>query len=198
MTMNTHLSFGGTMKKLLLSLSLAVVAGCSGEPAPIETPPDPPAVPVTGWKLTPQPSDPLPQVLKHYDANGNGILEESERRMMRGQQERLRQLRQQYALARYDTNSNGQLDAAEQDTARQQKESANQAGHHAALARYDRSGDGTLDAAERETMRADREAFLARARQQVLRTHDRNGNGVLDPDEHARLWATVRQQQPRQ
>lgn len=199
--MNMHKSFGDTMKKLLLTLSFAVVVGCSGESAPTEAPPamEKPSGPVTGWKLTPQAGDPLPQVLKLYDANGNGTLEESERRMMRGQLEKLRQLRQQDEVARYDTNSNGKLDPEEQDAAREQREAARKARHQAALTKYDQNGNGILDEAEKETMRIDREAFLARARQQVLLTYDRNGNGVLDPDEHANLWSTVRQQrEPRQ
>ncbi len=186
------------MKKLLLTLSFAVLVGCSGEPAPAETPKGP-SGPVTGWKLTPQAGDPLPQVLKHYDANGNGTLDETERRTMREQLEKLRQQRQQDELARYDTNSNGKLEPAEQDAARQQQETARQARHQAALTKYDANGNGTLDPAEKETMRTDREAFVARAKQQVLRTHDRNGNGVLDPDERADMLSTVRHQRdPRQ
>lgn len=106
------------------------------------------------------------EVLKRFDADGSGRLEDAERATAR---ETLRaELR-----AKLDTDGNGQVDPAERFAARE----ARRAEHKAEI---DTNGDGAVSNEELDAARERRrEAFRAR----LLERFDANDDGVLDDAE---------------
>ena len=109
-----------------------------------------------------------PDILKKYDANKDGALDESERAAWfadREKQQAARETRQAADLARYDANKNGKLDPDERAARRADNEKA----------RAERQ-------AAREARRAEK---TAAAEAKKLARYDRNKNGKLDEDELA-------------
>lgn len=78
---------------LALSLTAFVAGAADGEKKPTQTPP-----PAGGAKL--------PEALKKYDKNGDGKLDEEERKAFQKE-------RQADLMKKYDTNNDGKLDEKE-------------------------------------------------------------------------------------
>lgn len=119
--------------------------------------------------------------LKKYDANKDGVLDQSEKAAWRAdkeEQKAAREARHAADLARYDANQDGKLNPDERaakkvddDKARAEKKAAREArrAERAAvaeakkLARYDRNKDGKLDEVELAAAKADEETRRAAA-----------------------------------
>jgi Ca2+-binding EF-hand superfamily protein len=181
------------MKNTWLGLSLVLLVGCAQESDPVSNPGTPAPEVATGWDLRPRDSDPTPHVVQRYDANGNGVLDPSERQAMRERMEARRQWQQEERLQKYDSNGDGKLGLIEAGAARQEEQRARGARHAIALEKYDTNRDGVLDDTERAAMTADRDAFLAGVKIKVLAAYDRNLNGRLDPEEQDQLRNRVRE-----
>ena len=105
-----------------------------------------------------------PQVLKQFDKNGDGKLDESEKQAARAAM-----------MKRFDKNGDGKIDEAERQAAREAFMKRRGGGgkgkgrpgkgrpggfdRSAIIKRFDKNGDGKLDEAERQ---AAREAFMKR------------------------------------
>ena len=153
------------------------------------------------------------ELLKRYDKNGDGKIDDDERAdakegMMKDQIDRqmaratalpggLEQFRVQ-ALEMFDKNRDGRLDEEERQAA--QKFVAVRDGaaiNVTQLAkRFDQNGDGTIDAAEQATI----ERFIgelralggSQARSELLRMFDRNSDGKIDDEEFVEVEKFVR------
>ncbi len=147
-----------------------------------------------------------PQILQQFDKNGDGKLDEAEKRAIRDS-----------FMKRFDKNGDGKIDEAEKRAAREAfmkrrggpgKDGKGRPGkgrpgrfdRQAILKRFDKNGDGKLDEAERQ---AAREAFMKRRggpgkdgkgrpgkgrpgqfdRAAILKQFDKNGDGKLDEAE---------------
>lgn len=117
------------------------------------------------------------RLLDQFDADGDGMLDPSERQTMREEQARREQERQQRMLERYDTDGDGELSAAEQQARRDEQNRQRREQMQRMSEEFDRDGDGDLNADERtdawQTMRERREidAFIGR--------YDSNGDGQI-------------------
>ena len=107
-------------------------------------------------------------VLKKYDANQDGTLDETERaawQAAREKQRAAREARRAADLARYDANHDGKLDRDERairkadgDKAREVRRAEEAAAAEARkLVRYDKNRNGKLDEDELAAMKADAE-----------------------------------------
>ena len=106
-----------------------------------------------------------PAVLKRFDRNRDGVLDEGERAAWQADRDRqraARETRRAAELTRYDANHDGKLDRSERDARR-------------------------ADAGKGRQVRAAEVAAAAEARK--LARYDRNRNGVLDEDELAAATA---------
>lgn len=107
---------------------------------------------------SPPPERPVREaVLKEFDKNGDGKLDDAERKNMR---EMLQKRRQEARLKRFDKNGDGKLDDEELKAAREAAKNAGGNGPPAArraelLKKFDKNGDGKLDDEERKAMRAE-------------------------------------------
>lgn len=82
------------------------------------------------------------EMIKQFDKDGDGKLNDDETKAMRADMTAKREARQKANLEKYDANKDGKLDEAEMKTMRetQQKEM---------LEKYDTNKDGKIDEAER-------------------------------------------------
>lgn len=125
-----------------------------------------------------------------FDADSNGVLDETERATLVDAMESRCRAHRTSVLARYDANQDGRLDVAERAQRR-----ADRAARHAdrwshLVERYDTSGDGALDKAELKAgLKAD---FIAR-RQEVKDSFDADGDGHLSDAEIDALKAAIRE-----
>jgi Ca2+-binding EF-hand superfamily protein len=150
------------------------------------------------------------ELLKRYDKNGDGKLDDDERAdakeaMMKEQVDRqmaragvlpggLQQFRTQ-VLEMFDKNRDGRLDDEERTAA--QKFADNYATATDDLTKqFDKNGDGKIDPAERATMEAYVAALRAlgagQMRSELLRRFDRNADGKIDESEMDELEKFVR------
>ncbi len=83
-----------------------------------------------------------PEMIKQFDTDGDGKLNDDETKAMRADFQAKREARQKANLEKFDANKDGKLDEAETKTMReaQQKEM---------LEKYDANKDGKIDDAER-------------------------------------------------
>jgi Ca2+-binding EF-hand superfamily protein len=155
----------------------------------------------------------LPDLIRQYDKNGDGILDDAERQAAReGLQKQFRQrlaartnttpTRLPEGLRRWDKNGDGKIDDQERAAARDEllKEHVAASTNHPAgiqrpvldraalLKEFDKDGDGKLSDAEREAaVKAFRERYrnpqAGPARESLLKRFDTNGDGVLDEAE---------------
>ena len=152
-------------------------------------------------------------LLKRYDKNGDGRIDDDERAdakegMMKEQIDRqmaratalpggLEQFRAQ-ALEMFDKNRDGRLDEAERAAAQKFVAIRDEAASNAAqlVKRFDRNGDGLIDASEQATI----ESFIgelralgsSQARSELLRMFDRNSDGKIDEEEFVEVEKFVR------
>jgi Ca2+-binding EF-hand superfamily protein len=144
-----------------------------------------------------QPDDPAgrmdrfrQEMLKRFDKNGDGKLDEAEQAeadkaraefiQKRGGPEAARM--REEMIKRFDRDGDGKLDAdelADLEAARQQMQQLGGAGRfrEQMMKMFDKNGDGVLDEAER--------AEAAKFREEQVRRFDKNGDGKLDPEERA-------------
>ncbi|MBI4028212.1 MAG: EF-hand domain-containing protein [Verrucomicrobia bacterium] len=99
-----------------------------------------------------------PAILKKYDTNQDGQLDENERVLMKNDMDAAKARQWDRTLKQYDANGNGKLDedelaALEKDEAAKKAKAKAQA--EELLKKYDANGDGKLDAAEKDAMRED-------------------------------------------
>ncbi len=94
------------------------------------------------------------QILKTFDLDGDGVLDDSEKQSMkeartahRGKgQDRRHGKRRQAMLERFDANGDGTLDESERTAAREVRQARR-------LKRFDTNGDGVLDLDEKKSAR---------------------------------------------
>jgi Ca2+-binding EF-hand superfamily protein len=111
------------------------------------------------------------ELLKKFDANGNGQLDPDEKEKARQTME----TKKAKLLKRFDTNGNGQLDPDEKEKAKQ----AHNTRRSEALKKFDTNGNGQLDPDEREQAK---QAAQAR-RSEILSKYDADGDGTLSDAE---------------
>ena len=161
-----------------------------------------------------------PQILQQFDKNGDGKLDEAEKRAIRDS-----------FMKRFDKNGDGKIDEAEKRAAREAfmkrrggpgkdgkgrpgKGRPGQFDRAAILKQFDKNGDGKLDEAERQ---AAREAFMKRRggrdrgkfgqgrpggpvdgpkpridRAKLIEQFDADGDGKLSPEERRKAMETLR------
>ena len=225
------------MKRLGLTLALSpamlfvltVLRGAdtktTGGVAPADTsvPPAPATSSTTATaKIERAPENPAPpramtaeEILKRFDKNGDGKLDEDERAdahdtMMKTQRERQAarlgnpnaEQFQKRMLELFDKNHDGRLDEEERAEARKYAEEHGFGGggtmREEMLKRFDKNGDGKLDEDERAEMQ---KAMRARGpngpgammRQEILRRFDKNADGKIDDTEWTELDPMLRQ-----
>lgn len=124
------------------------------------------------------------EVLKKYDANGNGVLDDAERAQLRAD----RKARRAKLKARFDTNGDGVLDAGERAAFRQawRMQRADQR-FDKLVYRLDRDGDRALSLAELQAApRLKGKAGKMRRTEARFRMADTNRDGVVTRDEFRR------------
>lgn len=87
-----------------------------------------------------------PEILEKFDKNGDGKLDEEERKAAREAMAEMRANREKEMLAKYDKNGDGKLDGEERKIMR---ENMRKMMHK----RFDNDGDGELNEEERAEMR---------------------------------------------
>lgn len=125
-----------------------------------------------------------PELMKKFDLNGNGKLEEPERRAM---MDDMRKKRRQEMLERYDTDGDGELSAEERkamhEAFRKRHRDRSEAWHDLAVRHFDADGDGELSDAEqaeaREFGKEFGKVFKDMRRQQM----DIDGDGEISEQE---------------
>lgn len=215
------------MKSNLLSTSLLTLACLAAAATGFATAPESGTETLPGTPLAgPAPADAQPgwgqrapgeinpELLKRFDKNGDGRIDEQERaaareQMARGGGPRPGPAMREQIMKRFDHNGDGQLDEAERAEMEQAREEfmqkraeAGAALREEALKRFDKNGDGRLD----EQERAEARTQMGRAdgaprpgaamREQALKRFDRNGDGQLDEQERAAAREEMKQRRP--
>jgi len=131
------------------------------------------------------------ELLRRFDANGDGRLSDEERAtMVKAIRE---QADEQKFLGKYDLNRDGAISAEERDAAMQKIREEHRA---ELMERYDADRDGQLSEAERGAIQAERGAeFREAAERWRLRDFDTDGNGELNAEEKAEADAFQKQLQ---
>ena len=127
-------------------------------------------------KADPEPS---PAQVGRYDADGDGMLSEAERKAMTTEQKTVAEARAEWANAKYDTDKDGELSDSEKEAMRQDMAEQAKMQREAWIKKFDKDGDGELSAAETEAM----QAYYGTERKKLLEKYDMNNNGMLDRDE---------------
>ena len=138
-------------------------------------------------------------VLKKYDANRDGTLDETERAAWQADKDKqraAREARHAEELTRYDTNQDGKINRderaairADDEKARAEKQAARAAqkvdkaaaAEARKLAKYDKNGDGKLDEEEAAAMKADEEKRRAAADKRKATIEARQKDGGTEP-----------------
>jgi hypothetical protein len=137
-----------------------------------------------------------PSVLKKYDANKDGLLDETEKAAWQADKEKqraAREARRAEDLARYDADKDGKLEKderavmkAEDEKARADRKAAQEAkkAEKAAaieakkLAKYDKNQNGKLDEDELAARKADEDRYRAAAEKRKATMAARHQNGA--------------------
>ena len=143
------------------------------------------------------------QIIKQFDADGDGRLNKEEReaaeRVLREKRMDLDEMKAKHArniIAKFDSDGDGKLDEKEVmaflDEQRRmmdmnRKKRANRRGNFAMpkdlLAKYDKDGDGRLSLEERRSMHDD----MRSRREALLKKYDADGDGKLNDAERSEL-----------
>ncbi len=102
----------------------------------------PPTRPGRGGPGGGAPRTPSPEMLKKYDTNKDGKIDDTERTAMMADMKAQREAQMKADLEKYDANKDGKLDADETKTMREAKQKA-------MLEKYDTDKDGKLSDEER-------------------------------------------------
>lgn len=113
--------------------------------------------------------------MTEFDADGDGILSEEERREM------MRTMREEW-MARMDLDGDGELSREERMAARQSMFEQSQRGQEL-MRQFDADGDGVLNEEEQAAMEAYQQQQLEEQRAQQLARYDLDGDGQLSRDE---------------
>ncbi len=132
---------------------------------------------------TPMSGD-LRELLRRFDKNGDGRLDENEkaaaRRAMREDDGGTEKERRKQLLKRFDKNGDGRLDDAERAEAEKARDTLARNGgadrfRALSLQRFDKNGDGRLDDTE--------QAEAAKFRAEMIKRFDADGDGQLNDTE---------------
>jgi len=143
----------------------------------------------------------MADMIARFDADGDGELNEEERRAAREAFRAEREeRRQQWLLEQYDKDGDGVLSEAEQaqvDADREARE-ADRARREAemkqrALDAYDADGDGELSREERQTAEQLRRDYMEKQRAEFMTRFDTNGDGEVNGDERMAIRDTMGQ-----
>jgi len=130
------------------------------------------------------------QMLKKYDADGNGRLEGEERTAA------WRDLRQQWSEKRFDANGDGKLDEKEQAAMKEAEAEARatyDGWRREWVKRYDKDGDGRLSEEERQVGYDDLAKDVRAMREQWMAKWDADGDGQMSEQERQVMRDSVRQ-----
>lgn len=117
------------------------------------------------------------ELMRQFDADGNGVLDEAEQAAMEAYQQEQREQRRADELARYDTDGDGQLSRDERRAQRdEQRQNWGDRMEDARL-EFDRDGDGVLSI--EESREAYEVAMQRREIDQFLSRYDSDGNGSM-------------------
>jgi len=128
-------------------------------------------------------------LVRLYDADGNGTLDDSELSTLKADIEARCEARFAKLLAEFDSNADGALDATEWAAAEAALHARFEQHHREHMQKLDTDGDGELADAELEGARADAE----RHREGAEHAFDRDGDGTLGGDESERFREQGRQ-----
>jgi|GEM_PF-1895036 len=146
-------------------------------------------------RFTPRAGDRPPidraEVIKEFDADGDGVLNEPERQAAH---ETMRQRMHAQMFDRFDTNGDGQLSREEWQAAHREARSFGPPDARRGrpggdrfrgemLERFDANGDGQLNDTERQAARGAFEQRREQMRARMLERFDTNGDGVLSETE---------------
>ncbi len=160
------------------------------------------------------------EILRKYDADGNGVLDPEERAKAREDLRKAREERRKTVaelrkevLGKYDADGDGKLSGEEKAAARKAL-GIERLSREEILEKYDADGDGKLSGEERA--KAAKELGLRPprrirgapgrgpaggpprpSREEILEKYDANGNGVLDPEELEKLREDLRKRRGR-
>lgn len=163
------------MNARLLALGLLTAALCVIS-APAQTETKPAAVPAD---RSGQMEQRRQELLKRYDLNGDGGLDDTEKAAMKEARKQERKVRGSGDIG---SLAGGEPAAGEGEGGRYMVKEL--------LKRFDRDGDSKLDEAELAELIKQRNAAGpgapgAKLREQMLKLFDKNGDGQLDPEERA-------------
>ena len=135
------------------------------------------------------------EMMKRFDKDGDGELNDEERRAIReefgnrrgGGDDQMRQL----IMRRYDTDGDGELSDAEREVARADFTQMREQIQAKIVPRYDLDGDGELNEQEREAARPAFRAEFERVR--AFAVLDEDGSGDINPIELAKALSAVGQ-----
>lgn len=147
------------------------------------------------------------EMLKRFDANGDGALDQAERQAAHAAMKARFESERAEVIKRFDADADGALSAAERETMvstlrAEGKEGLLRAMHEAhqrrvtherALAEFDANKDGALDDAEKAAMRETLRGRAEQRRAAMLAEFDANGDGKLDRPEREASHATMQQ-----
>jgi len=133
------------------------------------------------------------EMLRNYDADGDGRLSREERRTARrAMRERVRAR----MLERFDADGDGEFNETERQAMREfWRRRGREMRQRWELRRYDADGDGELDENERAEMdkaRAERQARMEARRKEWLEKYDADGDGRLSGEERRAAWRAAR------
>jgi len=125
------------------------------------------------------------EMLARFDANGDGVLDDQEKAVMRAT---LKKEKEEKAAAKVSGSGDiGSLSAGESPAAPVVDRFVLEI-----IKRFDKDGDGKLDATElaaflKSRMTPGASAQVAAMRAQMMKMFDKNGDGVLDAEERAEM-----------
>lgn len=92
-------------------------------------------------------------VIKKFDKDGDGKLNEEERQAAREARKEMQKAGRAKMLKRFDKDGDGKLSDEERKTARETMQKERKEMHEALLKKFDANGNGTIDKDEREGIR---------------------------------------------
>jgi len=120
---------------------------------------------------------PSPEIMKKYDVDGDGRLNDSERDALRAER-RVRHKPPAELIEKYDADGDGQLNDSERDALRAEKRARHKPPAEL-IEKYDMDGDGRLNDSERDVLRAEMKAKRA----EIISRYDADGDGELNKAE---------------
>jgi len=121
-------------------------------------------------------------MMRQYDKDGDGKLNESEQQAAReAWEKRMQEMRARWELRRYDTNRDGKLDE-EETAARDKARAEREERRKEFMKRFDKNENGRIDEDERGAIG---EYYRDQRRKHELERYDKDGDGELSDEERA-------------